>query len=130
MKKIAVIAVVVIGLAAFVGTDVIKSSVGSVRTAVRDALTSEVPLTNQLAEAQAQVDSYAESIIRGEVAAENLRDMISGVEREVRALTVRVERERDTLAAMRADFGARGKAVPAALKPETSANSHGVIIYR
>ncbi len=59
VKKIAVIAVVAIGLAAFVGTDVIKSSVGSVRTAVRDALTSEVPLTNQLAEAQAQ--GYAEA---------------------------------------------------------------------
>ena len=67
VKKMAVIALLAIGLAAFVGTDVIKSSVGSVRTAVRDALTSEVPLTNQLAEAQAQVDAYAESIIRGEV---------------------------------------------------------------
>ncbi len=127
MKKMVMIAVVAIGLAAFVGTDVIKSSVGSVRTAVRDALTSEVPLTNQLAEAQAQVDAYAESIIRGEVAAENLRDMITGVGREVRALTVRVERERETLAAMRADFGARGPAVPAALEPASGANSRGVL---
>ena len=123
MKKMVMIAVVAIGLAAFVGTDVIKSSVGSVRTAVRDALTSEVPLTNQLAEAQAQIDAYAENIIRGEVAAENLRDMIAGVEREVRALNVRVERERQTLASLRADFGARGAAVPAELRPESGANS-------
>jgi phage shock protein A len=122
------IALLAIGLAAFVGTDVIKSSVGSVRTAVRDALTSEVPLTNQLAEAQAQVDAYAESIIRGEVAAENLRDMIAGVEREVRALTVRVERERQTLAAMRTDFGSRGEAVPATLTPESGgANARHVL---
>ncbi len=118
MKKMVVIAIVAIGLAAFVGTDVIKSSVGSVRTAVRDALTSEVPLTNQLAEAQAQIDSYAESIIRGEVAAENLRDMIGGVEREVRGLTVRVERERNALAVLRDGLSGSGVAVPAALTPE------------
>jgi phage shock protein A len=121
------IALLAIGLAAFVGTDVIKSTVGSARTAVRDALTSEVPLTNQLAEAQAQVDAYAESIIRGEVAAENLRDMIAGVEREVRGLTVRVERERETLAAMRTDFGSRGETVPAALRPESGANARQVL---
>ncbi|MDJ0521630.1 MAG: hypothetical protein QNJ90_06085 [Planctomycetota bacterium] len=127
MKKIALIALLAIGVAAFVGTDVIKSSVGSVRTAVRDALTSEVPLTNQLAEAQAQVDAYAESIIRGEVAAENLRDMITGVEREVRALTVRVERERETLAAMRTDFGSRGEAVPATLKPADGRQARHVL---
>ncbi len=101
MKKLALIAFVAIGLAAFVGTDVIKSTVGSVRSNVRDALTAEVPLQNQLAEAQAQVDTYAESIIRGEVAAENLRDMIGGVEREVRGLTVRVDRERVALATLR-----------------------------
>lgn len=101
MKKMALIALVAIGLAAFVGTDVIKSTMGSVRTDIRDALTSEVPLQNQLAEAQTQVDSYAESIIRGEVAAENLRDMIAGVEREVRGLTVRVDRERVALATLR-----------------------------
>jgi len=127
VKKMVMIAVVAIGLAAFVGTDVIKSSVGSVRTAVRDALTSEVPLKNQLAEAQAQIDAYAENIIRGEVAAENLRDMIAGVEREVRALTVRVDRERETLAALHADFGARGAAVPATLKPETGEDSRQVL---
>ena len=101
MKKMALIALVAIGLAAFVGTDVIKSTMGSVRSDIREALTSEVPLQNQLAEAQTQVDRYAESIIRGEVAAENLRDMIAGVEREVRGLTVRVDRERVALASLR-----------------------------
>ena len=59
------IALVGAGLVAFVGADVIKSSVGSIRTDVQDALRSEVPLKNQLAEARVQVDVYAESIIRG-----------------------------------------------------------------
>jgi len=127
MKKMAVIALVAIGVAAFVGTDVIKSSVGSVRIAVRDALTSEVPLTNQLAEAQAQIDTYAESIIRGEVAAENLRDMIGGVEREVRGLSVRVDRERTALATLRDGFGTSGEAVPASLKPENGPESRVVL---
>ena len=108
MKKMALIALVAIGLAAFVGTDVIKSTMGSVRADIRDALTSEVPLQNQLAEAQTQIDRYAESIIRGEVAAENLRDMIGGVEREVRGLTVRVERERVALASLRDGLMADG----------------------
>lgn len=109
MKKMALIALVAIGLAAFVGTDVIKSTMGSVRSDIRDALTSEVPLQNQLAEAQTQVDRYAESIIRGEVAAENLRDMIAGVEREVRGLTVRVDRERVALATLRDGLAAEGQ---------------------
>lgn len=117
MKKVALIAVLAIGLVAFVGTDVIKSSVGSVREAVRDALTAEVPLKNQLAEAQGQVDAYAESIIRGEVAAENLRDMIGGVEREVRALSVRVERERTALASLRDGLSGGDGAVPVAFAP-------------
>ena len=121
MKKLALIALVGIGLTAFIGTDVIKSSVGSIRADVQDALRSEVPLKNQLAEARAQVDVYAESIIRGEVAAENLRDMIAGVEREVRALTVRTNRERTALAALRDGFGAStGEAVPASLTPDAA----------
>jgi DNA repair exonuclease SbcCD ATPase subunit len=127
VKKVALIAVVAIGLVAFVGTDVIKSSVGSVREAVRDALTAEVPLTNQLAEAQAQVDAYAESIIRGEVAAENLRDMIGGVEREVRGLTVRVERERAALAQLRDGLSGGDGAVPVALKPTDASEHRGVL---
>jgi len=119
MKKLALIALVGVGLVTFIGTDVIKSSVGSIRTDVQDALRSEVPLKNQLAEARAQVDVYAESIIRGEVAAENLRDMIGGVEREVRALTVRTERERGALAALREGLRiSDGEVVPAAFAGE------------
>jgi septal ring factor EnvC (AmiA/AmiB activator) len=114
MKKLALIAFLAIGLTAFVGTDVIKSSMGSVRTSVRDALTAEVPLQNQLAEAQVQVDSYAESIIRGEVAAENLRDMIGGVEREVRGLTVRVDHERGVLASLRDGMSGTSTSGPSA----------------
>lgn len=124
MKKMALIALVAIGLAAFVGTDVIKSTMGSVRSDIRDALTSEVPLQNQLAEAQAQVDRYAESIIRGEVAADNLRDMIAGVEREVRGLTVRVDRERVELASLRDGLtagGANGEIRTASTLRETPA---------
>ena len=118
MKKLALIALVGIGLVTFIGSDVIKSSVGSIRADVQDALRSEVPLKNQLAEARVQVDVYAESIIRGEVAAENLRDMIGGVEREVRALTVRTSRERDALASLRDGLqSAHGEAVPASLAP-------------
>jgi len=126
----ALIALVAIGLVAFVGTDVIKSSVGSVRDQIRDSLTSEVPLQNQLAEAQTQVDAYAESIIRGEVAAENLRDMIAGVEREVRGLTVRVERERVALAQMRDGLapGKDGEIRPAELRPvEVAADQRNVL---
>ena len=119
MKKLALIALLGIGLTAFIGTDVIKSSVGTIRADVQDALRSEVPLKNQLAEARNQVDRYAESIIRGEVAAENLRDMIGGVEREVRALTVRTERERTALASLRDGLSAStGEAVPASLKAD------------
>jgi len=126
VKKLALIALVGIGLVAFIGTDVLKTSVGSMRSHVRSALTAEVPLQNQLAEARAQVDLYAESIIRGEVAAENLRDMIAGVEREVRALSVRTDRERVALAAMREQLAATGaEAVPASLTPDTPADQRG-----
>ena len=128
MKKLALIALVGVGLIAFIGTDVIKSSMGSIRQDVRGALTAEVPLKNQLAEARAQVDRYAESIIRGEVAAENLRDMIGGVEREVRALSVRTDRERVALAAMRSDLAAgAGEAVPAALTPSAPADQRSAL---
>jgi phage shock protein A len=118
VKKMAIIALTAIGLVAFIGTDVIKSSVGSVRDQIRDSLTSEVPLQNQLAEAQQQIDAYAENIIRGEVAADNLRDMIAGVEREVRGLTVRVERERTALAHLRDGLATGDDAIrPAELRP-------------
>lgn len=125
MKKMAVIALVAIGLVAFIGTDVIKSSVGSVRASVRRALTSKVPLQNQLAEAQAQVDAYAENIIRGEVAAENLHDMIGGVQREVRGLDVRVDHERAALAQLRAGLSAQDAPVrPAALHAPGEVGEH------
>jgi chromosome segregation ATPase len=117
VKKLTLIALLAIGLVALVGADVIKSSVGSVRSAVRDALTAEVPLGNQLAEAQAQVDVYAESIIRGEVAAENLQDMIAGVEREIRTLSVRVGHEREALASLRAAVARDSETVPTSLAP-------------
>ena len=132
MKKMALIAVVTIGLVAFIGTDVIKSSVGSVRAHMREALTSEVPLQNQLAEAQTQVDAYAESIIRGEVAGENLRDMIAGVEREVRGLTVRVERERVALATLRDGLTGpgNGELRPAALRPVEDSGDQRHVLRR
>ncbi len=127
MKKVVLIALLAVGLAAFVGTDVIKSSVGSIRSSVRDALTAEVPLTNQLAEAQAQVDAYAESIIRGEVAAENLSDMITGVEREIRALTVRVEHERNALAGLRAGMNGPTETVPTRLAVRDNGANRAVL---
>jgi phage shock protein A len=127
VKKLVLIALLVAGTAAFVGTDVIKSSVGSIRASVRESLTADVPLQNQLAEAQAQVDVYAESIIRGEVAAENLRDMINGVEREVRALTVRVDRERVALADLRAGMAGDTSVVPTRLAIDDGADQRAVI---
>jgi predicted nuclease with TOPRIM domain len=131
VKKLALIALVGIGLTAFIGADVIKSSVGNIRADVQEALRSEVPLKNQLAEARAQVDVYAESIIRGEVAAENLRDMIGGVEREVRALTVRTSRERTALAFLRDGMQVgNGEAVPAALTADTSSRDQRAALRR
>lgn len=117
MRKIVGLALVGAAVVAFVGADVFSSVYHGARSAVRDALTAEIPLETQLAEARAQVDRYAESIIRGEVAAENLDDMIAGVEREVTGLSGRVARERDALATLRASLGAtqRGELVPASL---------------
>jgi chromosome segregation ATPase len=119
MRKLIGLAVVGALVIGFVGTDVFSSVFHSARSAVRDALTAEVPLETQLAEAQAQVDAYAESIIRGEVAAENLKDMIDGVAREVRGLDARVTREARALAALRDGLdGARdGTLVPADYAP-------------
>lgn len=108
MKKLFMMALLAGGVVWFVGSDAVSSAFQQARTAAREALTKDVPLENQLAEARSQVDAYAESIIRGEVAAENLDDMIEGVAREVRALTVRVETERKALVAMRADLGEPG----------------------
>ncbi len=104
MKKVIIIALIGAGLIAFIGTDVVGSAVSGARESLRDKLKSETPLATQLAEAQQSVDAYAESIIRGEVAAENLKDMILDVEREVRSLSVRVDKGRETLVALRVEL--------------------------
>lgn len=82
------------GVVAFVGTDVVKHSWCRARAAVRQSLTANVPLEAQLTEARAQVDAYAEHVIKAEVAADNLGRAIADTEREVRALAVRSQRER------------------------------------
>jgi predicted nucleic acid-binding Zn-ribbon protein len=97
MRKLFFLALIGAGVVAFVGADAIGGALRSARDAVRAELTANVPLKTQLAEARAQVDAYAESVIRGEVAAENLAEMIAGVEREVRVLETRVERQRVAL---------------------------------
>ncbi len=121
MKKLIIIGLIGAGLIAFIGTDVVGSAVSGARDSLRDKLKSETPLATQLAEAQQAVDAYAESIIRGEVAAENLKDMIIDVEREVRALAVRVEKGRETLVALRSELksgdAADGALVPASVRP-------------
>lgn len=101
MKKLFLVVLLGAGLALFVGVDVVKGAIGRARDHVRETLTADVPLRTQLAEAEAQIDAYAESVIRGEVAAENLAEMIRDVDREVQTLAGKVERERSTLAALR-----------------------------
>lgn len=97
-KKLIVTAAVAAGVVAFVGGDVIGSTWRSARKAVRTHLTASIPLPEQLAEARAQVDAYAEHVIKAEVAAEGLARTIAETEREVRGLAARVERSRATLA--------------------------------
>lgn len=101
MKKLILIGLVAAGLVAFVGVDVVRGALGRARNEIRETLTSDVPLRTQLAEAQTQIDAYAESVIRGEVAAENLAEMIRDVQREVKGLETGVERERVALVAMK-----------------------------
>ena len=101
MKKLILIGLVAAGLVAFVGVDVVRGALGRARDEIRETLTSDVPLRTQLAEAQTQIDAYAESVIRGEVAAENLQEMIGDVQREIRGLEAGVERERLALVAMK-----------------------------
>jgi hypothetical protein len=96
-RKLFWTAVLAAGVVAFVGTDVVKHSWGRARAAVRHSLTANVPLEAQLAEARAQVDAYAEHVIKAEVAAENLARAVAETEREVRALAVRSQRERAAL---------------------------------
>jgi chromosome segregation ATPase len=96
-RKLFWVAILATGVVAFVGTDVVKHSWCRARTAVRQSLTANVPLKTQLVEARAQVDAYAEHVIKAEVAAENLARAINETEREVRALAVRAQRERAVL---------------------------------
>jgi predicted nucleic acid-binding Zn-ribbon protein len=93
---------------AFVGLDVVGATVRHARESVRATLTSAVPLRTQLAEARVQVDAYAESVIRGEIAAENLAETVVRTEREVRARRASLERERGALAAMKTEIERRG----------------------
>lgn len=104
MKKLLLFVLVGGALVAFVGTDVVKGALHKARADIRSHLTAHVPLEQQLAEAQALVDHYAESVIKGEVAAENLSDMIAQVEREVRVLAKRVDHGRENLVALKRDL--------------------------
>jgi predicted RNase H-like nuclease (RuvC/YqgF family) len=106
MKKLFLLAAAGALLVTFVGTDVVGATFGRARTALRERLTANVPLRTQLAEARAQVDAYAESVIKGEVAAERLDATIARVDREVATLAAKVERDRDGLLALRRDLEA------------------------
>lgn len=114
MKKLFLLAVVGVAVVAFVGVDVVKGALHRARDDIRTALTTNVPLPQQLAEAQALVDAYAESVIKGEVAAENLGETIATTEHEVRTLTARVDREREALVMLRRDL----ETVPASTAPQ------------
>src|SRR5262245_28539410 len=106
-RKLFWTAVVVGGVVAFVGTDVVGSTIRRARESVRASLTSAVPLRTQLAEAKAQVDAYAENVIRGEIAAESLKDTIDRTSREVAARRASIERERSSLASLKTSLEAR-----------------------
>jgi phage shock protein A len=130
MRKLFWTALFLGGAAWFVGTDALTSRVHTWRAEARAAVAADVPLRNQLAEARRQVDTYAESIIRGEVAAEALADRIRDVEREIRTLAVRVGNERESLAALRTTLDDRGGAVLATSLPlqrDTRDERSGVI---
>jgi len=114
MKKILLLTLIGVAVVGFVGTDVVKGALHQARSDIREHLTANVPLEQQLAEAQALVDKYAESVIKGEVAAENLSEMIGQVEREVRVLGTRVERGRESLVMMKRDY----EMVPVSTAPQ------------
>jgi peptidoglycan hydrolase CwlO-like protein len=104
MKKLLILVLAAGAVVAFVGTDVVRGALHKARDDIRSHLTAQIPLEQQLAEAQALVDSYAESVIKGEVAADNLAEMITQVEREVRGLDSRVATERQSLVSLRRDL--------------------------
>jgi hypothetical protein len=104
VRRLFFIALILTGVAAFVGFDVVGATVRHAREAVRSSITSAIPLRTQLAEAKAQVDAYAENVIRGEIAAENLADRITETEREVILRKAGLERERASLYALRSSL--------------------------
>lgn len=129
-KKLIVTALVVGGVVTFVGADVVGRTLSRARESVRASLTSSVPLRTQVAEARAQVDHYAENVIRGEIAAEALADTLARTEREVKARRAGVARERAQLAALHATLEQRGTSTYAALggaAPAPSEEEHAAV---
>jgi predicted nucleic acid-binding Zn-ribbon protein len=122
-KKLIVTALVVGGVVTFVGADVVGRTLHRARESVRSSLTSSVPLRTQVAEARAQVDRYAENVIRGEIAAESLADTLARTEREVKARRAGVARERAQLAALHATLEQRGTSTYAVAGGATPAPS-------
>lgn len=94
------------GVVTFVGADVVGSTVRRARESVRARLTADVPLRTQLAEAQAQVDAYAENVIRGEISADDLAARLADTRREVAARGAAIEREKAALAQLKATLEA------------------------
>ncbi len=101
MRKLFWLALIVAGFAAFVGFDVVGASVRHARESLRASIASDVPLKTQLAEARRMVDAYAENVIRGEVAADALKELIDETEKDVRVRERSLERGRASLVAMR-----------------------------
>ncbi|MFO0931397.1 MAG: hypothetical protein U1E39_01665 [Planctomycetota bacterium] len=129
-KKLVVTALVVGGVVTFVGADVVGRTLSRARESVRASLTSSVPLRTQVAEARAQVDHYAENVIRGEIAAEALADTLARTEREVKARRAGVARERAQLAALHATLEQRGTstyAVAGGAAPAPSEEEHAAV---
>ena len=107
MHKLLMTGLVVAGVVAFVGTDVVGATVRRARESVRSSLQKDVPLSTRLAEARAQVDAFAENVIRGEVAAERLAEMVETTKREVARRRGGLERERQSLATLKAGLEAQ-----------------------
>ena len=101
MHQLFLSALLVGGVVTFVGSDVVGSTFRRAREAVRAKLTADVPLRTRLAEAQAQVDRYAENVIRGEIAAEELTERVTDTRREVAARGAAITREKAALALVR-----------------------------
>jgi len=101
MHKFLWSALIIGGVVTFVGADVVGSTLKRARESVRARLTADVPLRTQLAEAQAQVDAYAENVIRGEISADDLAARIADTRHEVAARTASLEREKASLAVLR-----------------------------